>query len=100
MKKEPKVQEFLYMTPSNFGEGVLSQSLTIASVISPDGSDGVSVVSLIQSSVPDVHLNFTRFRFTKEEVMIVIKALQESLEWLEKEETEKLIQQIGCDYGK
>ena len=95
--KETRVEEFLYMTPSNFGEGVFSQSLAIASVISPDG---VSVVSLIQSSIPDVHSNFTRFRFTKEEVMIVIKALQESLAWLEKEEREDLIQQIGCDYGK
>ena len=100
MKKEPKVQEFLYMTPSYCGEGVFSQSLAIASVVEPDEDGGVSVVSLIQSSIPDVHSNFTWFRFTKEEVMIVIKALQESLEWLEKEETEKLIQQIGCDYGK
>ena len=100
MKNEPRVKEFLYMTPSNHSEGVFSQSLVIASVISPDGDDGISVVSLIQSSVPDVHSNFTRFRLTKEEVMIVIKALQESLGWLEKEEREKLIQQIGCDYGK
>ena len=97
-KKENKVNEVLYMSPSYFSEGTFSQSLAIAPVMRINGDDYISFVSMISSSVPEIHSNFTRFQLTKEEVIIIIKALQESLEWLDNKKREYQIEQLGCNY--
>ena len=97
---EPAPDEMLFMNPSYHRTGTFSQVLCIAPVVSSDGDETVSFVSMISSTKPQRNTNYTQFWLTKEEVDIVIKALQESLEWFKVQKREELIKQIGCDYGK